>query len=83
MGSKDRFLRISHRSLNETTLQNLLEEYVTRDGTDYGLNEAPLDTKVREVERQLDSGEANIVFDLEEERVNIVVATGKRTTEQS
>ena len=82
MGNKNRFLRISHRSLNANTLKNLLEEYVTREGTDYGANEVTLDTKVREVEQQLNSGEATIIFDADEERANIVVVPKSQTTEQ-
>ena len=81
MGSKKRFIHINHLSLNANTLKNLLEEYVTREGTDYGANEVTLDTKVREVEQQLNSGEATIIFDADEERANIVVAPKTQTTE--
>ena len=82
MGSKKRFIHINHLSLNANTLKNLLEEYVTREGTDYGANEVTLDTKVREVEQQLNSGEATIIFDADEERANIVVVPKSQTTEQ-
>ena len=34
-----------------------------REGTDYGLNEVPLATKVAQVRHQLDTGTAVIVYD--------------------
>ncbi len=39
------------------------EEFVTRDGTDYGEVEVSLDAKVAQVHSQLKSDEAVIVFD--------------------
>ncbi len=56
-------MRIPHTSLSETALQNLLEEFVTREGTDYGLQPVSLDDKVSQVRRQLDMGRAVIVYD--------------------
>ena len=55
-------------------LQGLLEEFATRDGTDYGEQERSLASKVAELRRLLDRGEARIVFDPAAESVNIVVA---------
>ncbi len=37
---------IPHRELSPEALQGLIEEFVTRDGTDYGESEAALATKV-------------------------------------
>ncbi len=53
---------IPHRQLSPEALQGLIEEFVTRDGTDYGEREVPLETKVIQVWRQLDLGTAVIVF---------------------
>lgn len=47
------------------TLTALIEDFVTRDGTDYGATEVPLATKVAQVRRELDRGEAVITYDAE------------------
>lgn len=53
---------IPHRELSPEALQGLIEEFVTRDGTDYGERETPLETKVAQVWQQLDLGTAVIAF---------------------
>ncbi len=59
------------------TLRALIETFVLREGTDYGVQEVPLATKVGQVVRQLQRGEARIVFDPVTESVDIRVALGK------
>jgi hypothetical protein len=63
---------IPHHSLEPETLLAMLEEFVTRDGTDYGEREANLSLRVRQVRGQLESGKAVIVFDTDEETFGIV-----------
>lgn len=53
-------------------LQGLIEEFVTRDGTDYGLAEASLSTKVEQIKHQLSRKEVLIVYDLAQEQANLV-----------
>jgi hypothetical protein len=53
-------------------LRRLIEEFVTRDGTDYGAVERTLGDKVAAVMRQLAAGEAAILVDPERETVDIV-----------
>lgn len=72
MEDEERFVEIDAARLSPEALRGLVEELITREGTDYGLTEASLDAKVRDVERQLASGEAKIVFDSAEESANIV-----------
>ncbi len=59
--------------LSPETLRGLIEEFVTRDGTDYGDVERSVDEKIAQVAAQLASGEARIVFDLEAETTSIVM----------
>jgi uncharacterized protein YheU (UPF0270 family) len=68
----ERFVPVDYRDLSPQALRGLIEEFVSREGTDYGLKERSFETKVRDVERQLESGEARIVFDLLQESANIV-----------
>ncbi len=72
MEHDERFVPVDHRQLSEEALLGLVEEFVSREGTDYGLQERSFEAKVRDVKRQLESGEARIVFDLVEESANIV-----------
>lgn len=58
-------LKIPHQDLEPQTLTSLIEDFVTRDGTDYGAAEVSLAAKVSQVRHQLDRGEAVITFDEE------------------
>lgn len=63
---------IPHQQLSTDTLNTLVEEFVTRDGTDYGSSEMSLTQKTRQVIKQLDQGKIVIVFDAASETCNIV-----------
>ncbi len=64
---------IPHQQLSPEALLGLIEDFVTRDGTDYGEREVPLATKVAQVRRQLESGSAVIVFNEEDESCMILL----------
>jgi len=72
-GSPDEPVLIDHRTLGPDTLRALVEDFVTRDGTDYGETEVPLERRVRNVLAQLDSGRASVSFDPESGTVTVVV----------
>ena len=59
-------------ALSAQALEALLEEFVTRDGTDYGAIERSLAEKVADVRCQLERGELRIVLDSETETVTLV-----------
>ncbi len=61
--------------LSPSALRGLVEEFVSREGTDYGHADWSLEEKVDQVFQQLDRGEARIVFDVELESVSIVSAS--------
>ena len=65
-------IKIPYDQLNPETLNGVIEEFVTRDGTDYGEIEASLETKISQVLGQLKSGKAVIVFDQGSETCNIL-----------
>ena len=62
---------IPYKEIAPETLNNLIEEFVTRDGTDNGYDET-LERKVERIFNQLKQGEAVVVFDPNLESVNIV-----------
>ena len=65
-------IEVPPESLSREVLRALVEEFVTRDGTDYGAVERSLDAKVADVLRQLDRGEVRILFDPESETTTLV-----------
>ena len=67
-------IELSPDQLSPEALRGLVEEFVTRDGTDYGAVEQSVETKVAQVRAQIASGEARIVFDSETGSANIVLA---------
>jgi uncharacterized protein YheU (UPF0270 family) len=68
-------MRIPIESLAPETLRRVVEEFVTREGTDYGMNNSEFSTKVDQVLRQLKKGEALLVFDSESESCHILPKT--------
>lgn len=64
-------LEIPHNSIDAETLRNMIEEFVTRDGTDYGSDEVPLTVKVQQVLQALQEGRAAILFDELTESIDI------------
>lgn len=66
------FVEVPLGALSEAALGAVIEGFVGREGTDYGSRERSLEEKVADVRRQLERGEARIVFDPQTESVNIV-----------
>lgn len=59
-------------SIDEETLQSLVESFVLREGTDYGEVEISLQQKVVQIIQQLSSGDIVIEYSEEHESVNII-----------
>lgn len=56
-------IEIPYTQLNADTLSAVVEEFILREGTDYGAQEVSLDTKKAQVRKQLEKGEVLITFD--------------------
>jgi uncharacterized protein YheU (UPF0270 family) len=65
-------MQIPIDGLQADTLRRVVEEFVTREGTDYGVSSAELSQKVDQVIRQLKKGEAILLFDQDSESCHIV-----------
>ena len=65
-------VQIPIERMSPAALAGLIEEFVTRDGTDYGLREQTLEEKKSAIVRQLECGEVVVVFDAESESCTIV-----------
>ena len=60
--------------LSSNALQGVIEEFISRNGTDYGEVEASPETNVRQVKHKLEKGLAVLVFDDETGTTNIFLA---------
>ena len=65
-------IEVPYNQLKPDTLRTLVEDFITREGTDYGEVEVPLETKIMQVMSQLKKGEAAIVYDEKSETCDIV-----------
>lgn len=74
---------IPYQQLAPETLTALLEDYVTRDGTDYGEVEQSLEIKVEQVRQLLARKEVVIAFDPHTETVGVITAQAATLAEST
>ncbi len=60
--------------LSPDALAGVIEEFVTREGTEHGRDDVPLETKVAQVKKQLAKGVVLVLFDAETQSVNLAHA---------
>jgi len=58
--------------VNDDTLQAIIEDFVLREGTDYGAIDASNEDKVAQVKMQLHQGSAVLVYSELHESINIL-----------
>ena len=63
---------IPFQELSPEALQGIIEEFITREGTDYGEMEYSLADKVEQVRQQLLNKQVFILFDEVTQRCNII-----------
>ncbi len=63
---------IPYDLLEADTLTRLIEDFVTRDGTDNG-DETPLQTRIERVRQALRKGQAVIVFDADSQQCQLAL----------
>jgi uncharacterized protein YheU (UPF0270 family) len=69
---------VPHTELAADVLRAVIESFVLREGTDYGAVEIPFEQKVARVLRQLEKGEAQIVFDPDTDSIDITADRPRR-----
>ena len=65
-------MQIPHSKLSPATLRAVVQEFVTRDGTDH----SPIERRIESVLRQLETGRVELHFDDQTETCNIVPVEG-------
>ncbi|MES2769841.1 MAG: YheU family protein [Bdellovibrionota bacterium] len=56
-------IEIPLTALSPDALDGMIDAFIMREGTDYGVNEIPHDSKVKQIRKQLEKGDVKIVFD--------------------
>lgn len=67
-------MQIPLEALDKDTLDNIIEAFILREGTDYGVDEMSLADKIADVKHQLETKSAVIVYSELHETVNIMPA---------
>ena len=65
-------VNIPWKNLSEEALRGVIEEFVLREGTEYGRSDVALDQKIAQIHHQLTSGKAEIMFDPATETTTII-----------
>lgn len=62
MEEKESGLIIPYQRLSQTALDGLVDEFILREGTDYGRTEYSLDEKREQIFKQMKAGFIQVVF---------------------
>ncbi len=65
---------IPWQDISEPALNGIIEEFIMREGTDYGSEEVSLERKKQDLINQLKSGQVVIVYSELHETVNMMLA---------
>ena len=70
--NKEEGIEIPYEQIQEETLKRMIEEFVSRDGADWGDTGGSMENKIKQVLRQLKEKKVRVVFDLVTQTANIV-----------
>lgn len=65
-------VEIPKDALSEEALRGIIENFILREGTDYGREEAGFETKYKQILRQVEKSDVKIVFDPNTESVGLM-----------
>lgn len=65
-------MEIPKEALSEEALNGVIDNFVQREGTDYGVHEVAYETKIQQIRKQIDKGLVRIVYDPNTESVSLV-----------
>ena len=72
---KEEYIEVPKDRVSPEALGALMEEFILREGTDYGHSEATLEDKKKKLQKQLESGRATIVFSTLTENTTLMLAS--------
>ena len=65
-------MEIPFTELTDEALRGVIEEFVSREGTDYGSIAFSFEEKIEQIKGQLMAGDIKLVFDAETQSCNLV-----------
>ncbi len=65
-------MEIPYTALSADALQGVIEEFISREGTEYGDVEYSLEDKIAQIKAQLETGEVRLTYDDESDSCNLV-----------
>ncbi len=69
---QEKGVEVPYEQINPDTLRKMIQEFVTRDGADWGDAGCSLEEKIKQVLKQLQTRKVKVVFDLASQTANIV-----------
>jgi uncharacterized protein YheU (UPF0270 family) len=70
-------IAVPHAELSADALAGVIKAFVLREGTDYGEREFTLEQKIANLRANIESGDAQILFDAHSASVDIVRTPGR------
>ncbi len=68
-------IEIIPSQLSPDALNGIIENFILREGTDYGVVEVEFEKKKSQIQKQIDRGDVKIFFDQTSETVSLLTAT--------
>jgi len=65
-------IEIEPNQLSESALSGIIENFILREGTDYGIVEVTYEKKAQQIRKQIQNGDIKIIFDQESETVTLL-----------
>lgn len=65
-------IEVPIEKLSADALENIVREFILREGTDYGAFEMQHETKIKQVHTQIKNGDVRIVYDPNTESVTLM-----------
>ena len=63
---------IPYTEISEEALKAIIQEYITREGTEYCIKEYSFEQKIEQIKQQLLKGDIKINFDDETQTCNLI-----------
>tara|TARA_B110001454_G_scaffold16145_1_gene14570 strand:+ start:54590 stop:54868 length:279 start_codon:yes stop_codon:yes gene_type:complete len=67
-------IEITPSQLSPDALNGIIENFILREGTDYGVVEVEFEKKKSQIQKQIDRGDVKIVYDQSTETVSLLTA---------
>jgi uncharacterized protein YheU (UPF0270 family) len=75
-------IEIPATSLSKEALNGMIDAFIMREGTDYGINEVSHEAKFKQIQKQIESGRVRIVFDPNTDSATLMTETDFKKLEK-